>query len=63
MHPTLAVDYLARMEQDDPEAYRSEVLGEFRQGIATFLDPDQVAAWSLAVASYRPSPARDTPPT
>src|SRR5207247_171320 len=30
MNPTLSADYLARMEQDDPEAYRSEVLGEFR---------------------------------
>lgn len=44
MNPTLPADYLARMEQDDPEAYRSEVLGEFRAGIATFLDPDALAA-------------------
>jgi len=39
MNPTLAADYLQRMEQDDPEAYRSEVLGLFRAGVATFLDP------------------------
>jgi hypothetical protein len=35
MNPTLPADYLERTEQDDPEAYRSEVLGEFRAGIAT----------------------------
>ncbi len=32
------------MEQDDPEAYRSEVLGEFRKGVSTLLDPDALAA-------------------
>jgi hypothetical protein len=44
MNPMLPVDYLTRMEQDDPEAYRSEVLGEFRTGIATLFDPDALAA-------------------
>jgi hypothetical protein len=44
MHPTLPRDYLARMEQDDPEAYRSEVLGEFRAGLATLFDPDALQA-------------------
>lgn len=44
MNPTLSADYLARMEAEDPEAYRSEVLGEFRAGVATFLDPDALAA-------------------
>ncbi|MCX6543783.1 MAG: hypothetical protein NTV05_05145 [Acidobacteria bacterium] len=44
MNPTLPADYLARMEQDDPDAYRSEVLGEFRQGLSTLLDPDAIAA-------------------
>jgi len=39
-NPTLPADYLIRMEQDDPEAYRSEVLGEFRAGLATLLDPE-----------------------
>ena len=43
MNPTLSADYLQRMEQEDPEAYRSEVLGEFRAGISTFLDPDALA--------------------
>ncbi len=33
-----------RMEADDPEAYRCEVLGEFRAGVASFLDPDALAA-------------------
>lgn len=44
MNPTLSADYLSRMERDDPEAHRSEVLGEFRAGIAQFLDPDAIAA-------------------
>jgi hypothetical protein len=44
MNPTLPADYLARMEADDPDAYRSEVLGEFRSGVATFLDPEAIAA-------------------
>jgi hypothetical protein len=39
MNPLLPADYLAKMEADDPEAYRSEVLGEFRAGIATLFDP------------------------
>lgn len=43
MNPTLRAGYLERMEQEDPEAYRSEVLGEFRKGLATFLDPDALA--------------------
>lgn len=44
MNPTLPADYLARMERDDPEAYRSEVLGEFRAGVSTLFDPDALAA-------------------
>lgn len=40
MNPSLPADYLERMREDDPEAYRSEVLGEFRSGVATFFDPD-----------------------
>jgi hypothetical protein len=43
MNPTLSRDYLQRMAQDDPDAYRSEVLGEFRAGVSTFLDPDTIA--------------------
>ena len=38
MNPTLSVDYLTRMEQDDPDAYLSEVLGEFRLGVSTLHD-------------------------
>jgi hypothetical protein len=44
MNPTLPRDYLVRMEADDPEAYRSEVLGEFRAGISTFLDLESISA-------------------
>jgi hypothetical protein len=44
MNPTLPSDYLARMAEDDPEAYRSEVLGEFRAGVATLFDPETLDA-------------------
>jgi hypothetical protein len=44
MNPTLPADYLQRMAEDDPEAYRSEVLGEFRSGISAFFDADALAA-------------------
>jgi hypothetical protein len=40
MNPTINSDYIARMMQDDPEGARSEIDGEFRQGISTLLDPD-----------------------
>ncbi len=30
------------MKEDDPEAYRSEVLGDFRAGVSTFLDSDMI---------------------
>lgn len=43
MNPTLPKDYLERMALDDPEAYRSEVLGEFRAGLSTFVSADVVA--------------------
>jgi len=60
MNPTLPLDYLARMEADDPEAYRSEVLGEFRAGVSTLLDPDSVAACVETGARERP-PADGVP--
>ena len=44
MNPTLSHDYLRRMEQEDPDAYRSEVMGEFRAGLSTLLDPDALGA-------------------
>jgi hypothetical protein len=44
MNPSLPRDYLERMREDDPEAYRSEVLGEFRSSVATFFDPDALDA-------------------
>lgn len=42
MNPTLPADYLERMREEDPEAFRSEVLGEFRRGLSTLLDPDVI---------------------
>lgn len=44
MNRTLPEDYLQRMKDDDPEAYRSEVLGEFRAGLSTLLDPEMIEA-------------------
>ena len=44
MNPTLPANYLHRMEQDDPEAFRSEVLGEFRTGTSALFDPDAIQA-------------------
>jgi hypothetical protein len=44
MNPTLPNDYLERMREDDPEAYRSEVLGEFRAGLSTLFDPEALEA-------------------
>ena len=38
MNPTLPADYLDRMCADDAEAYRSEVEGEFRSGVASLFD-------------------------
>jgi hypothetical protein len=43
MNATLPANYLERMRDEDAEAYRSEVLGEFRAGLATLLDPDALA--------------------
>lgn len=56
MNPTLPEDYLKRMELEDPEAYRSEVLGEFRSGLSMLLDPELV---HQCVPSDRP---RELPP-
>lgn len=43
MNPALSADYLARMEKEDPDAFASEVMGQFRPGLSTFLDPDALA--------------------
>jgi hypothetical protein len=57
MNPTLPSDYLQRIAQDDPEAYRSEVLGEFRTGLSTLFDPDALAACVAAgVRERAPEP-------
>jgi hypothetical protein len=62
MNPTLPLDYLARMEQDDPEAYRLEVLGEFRAGLSTLLDPEAIGlVWRRIALSFRPWRAFNTP--
>lgn len=55
MNPTLPANYLRRMEIEDPEAYRSEVLGEFRTGVANLFDPDALAA---CVANRRENPPK-----
>jgi hypothetical protein len=38
MNPTLSVDYLERSRDEDPVAYRSEVLGEFKVGTSSLFD-------------------------
>jgi hypothetical protein len=50
MNPTLSADYLERMRESDPEAYASEVEGEFRAGLSTLLDPETLES---CVASDR----------
>jgi hypothetical protein len=58
MNPTLSANYLARMAQDDPEAYRSEVLGEFRAGLSQLFDPEAVA--DCVAEGVRERPPRRT---
>ncbi len=50
MNLSLDTNYLERMKEEDPTAYASEVLGEFRQGISSLFDP---AALDRAVVSGR----------
>ncbi|MDT8321819.1 MAG: hypothetical protein RQ826_14960 [Xanthomonadales bacterium] len=57
MNPGLPADYLERMRESDPEAYRSEVLGEFRAGISTFIDPDALA--EVVETGVREHPPQD----
>jgi hypothetical protein len=58
MNPLLPHDYVSRMQLDDPEAYASEVLGQFRTGLSTFLDPDALAACvASGVRERAPEPA------
>jgi hypothetical protein len=57
MNPTLPADYLQRMAEEDREAYRSEVLGEFRAGVSAFLDPEAIdAAVARGVRERPPVP-------
>ncbi len=44
MNPLLSADYIERMRENDPEAAVSEIDGEFRAWISTFLDLDAIAA-------------------
>ena len=47
------------MAADDPDAYRSEVLGGFRAGVSTFLDPEAIAACvATGVRERPPQPGR-----
>lgn len=58
MNPLLPADYLERMRQDDPEAYRSEVLGEFRAGVSSFFDGEWLEACVISGRGELP-PASD----
>ncbi len=42
MNPLLAADYLERMRETDPAAYRSEVLGHFRDDVSSFVTRETV---------------------
>lgn len=44
MNALLPADYISRMQQDDPDAFKSEVLGEFRAGVSSLFDPDTIDA-------------------
>lgn len=56
MNPTLPADYLERMREEDPEAYASEVEGQFRAGLSTLLDPRAI---DDCTAEWREQPRRD----
>lgn len=56
MNGTLPADYLERMAEDDPEAYRSEVLGEFRAGLSALLEGAAIDA--CVVPGVREVPRR-----
>jgi hypothetical protein len=59
MNPTLPTDYLQRMEVEDPEAYTSEVAGQFRAGLSLCFDPEALAACVVAgVRERAPEPGR-----
>jgi hypothetical protein len=57
MNPTLSRAYVVRAAEEDPEAYQSEVLGEFRAGVSSLLEPDAIAACvDDGVRERRPEP-------
>lgn len=47
MNPTIAQDLIDRDMAADPEAARSEWLGEFRSDLASFLDPEVIEAVTI----------------
>jgi hypothetical protein len=48
MNPTLSQDYIARMKEEDPEAYLSEICGQFRTGVANLFDSEVLDACVVA---------------
>jgi hypothetical protein len=54
MNETLTADYLERMREEDPEGYRSEVLGEFRAGVTALFDPEALKACVAVGVRERP---------
>ena len=60
MNPRLPLDYLDRLKLDDPEAYRSEVLGEFRAGTGRLFDPEALDAVTVE-GPLELAPAPGTP--
>lgn len=48
LNPRLSADYLDRMRAEDPDAYRSEVLGEWVDGTSRLFDEQALAASVVA---------------
>lgn len=58
MNPKLPADYLTRMAENDPDAYQSEVLGQFRAGLNLLLDPENLTACVDGTVRERPPEPR-----
>lgn len=53
MNSLLPADYIETLKERDPDAYLSEVLGEWRPGLSCLFDPDSIDA---VVGKYRERP-------
>src|SRR5262249_25048209 len=58
MNPTLSSSFLAAQQEADPEAYRAEYMGEFRDDIAQFVNREAVEA-CISTGVYERAPLSD----